>query len=156
MSTGSWTHLAMSFLGGAANSTARVRIHVNGSTVEIAAGAGTLTSYVPASANNLQLMDNPGTTARYVNAEAEDFRVFGRSLSDNEIKSLAAGYRGPLGGEVGWWTLDTARGLTNWDGASLTTHQIPDYSSNSNVGTPISTLIGRASDAPRMGTLISE
>ena len=89
----------------------------------------------------------------WLNGQLEDERVYNRLLSAEEVAILAAGYRGPLGGEVGWWSCQNFRGVAHPDGATLTaaTHYLRDESGNGNTGDPINGVIARASDAPRMG-----
>jgi hypothetical protein len=85
----------------------------------------------------------------------EDVRIFDRIISAEEAAVLAAGYRGPLGGEAGWWSLGDAQVVQHWDGDSLaTTDVIPDMSGNGNDGTPTNTPTARASDAPRFGAML--
>jgi uncharacterized membrane protein len=89
----------------------------------------------------------------YLNGKMEDVRVFNRILSAQEVAILAAGYRGPMGGEVGWWAMDGAQAITHFDAANLTVdvNYIPDMSGNANTGNPTGTPIGAASSCPRMG-----
>jgi hypothetical protein len=85
----------------------------------------------------------------------EDVRAYKRILTQEEVSALVAGYRGPLGSEVGWWSLSDAQVVTHWDGDSLaTTDVIPDMSPNGNDGTPQGTPTARASEAPRFGAML--
>lgn len=97
---------------------------------------------------------NSGPTL-FWNGEIEDLRIFGRVLTQAEISLYAAGYRGPVGGEVLWLDMQTARGLAGWDGQVLSqaTHYLPDMSSNSNDGDPFGLPTARASTMPRYGVL---
>ena len=72
-----------------------------------------------------------------------------------EIALLAAGYRGPLGGEVLWLDFCTARGLAAFSG-TLTqgTHTLPDLSANSNDGDPYNGCTANPSEFPRYGVAV--
>ena len=106
---------------------------------------------------HIAAMDNNGTKEQWGTLEMEDLRTFGRAPSVEEIALLAAGYHGPLGGEVQWLSLNEARGVSGgFDGASLAngTNLCPDLSVNSYDGDPTNTPIGAASQAPRYGVAV--
>jgi len=116
---------------------------------------------VPAAATNLTNANglqigrsggNAGACLDFV-GDVEDVRIYARVLTAQEAASLAGGYRGPLGGEVGWWTMDGAQAIAHFDGATLTlnTNYIPDQSLNTNNGNPTGSPVGAASAAPRAG-----
>ncbi len=83
----------------------------------------------------------------------EDFRLWKNIVTSEHANQLAAGYRGPIGLEVGWWSMDDFEGLAHPDGTTLTvnSHYLHDKSVNDNRGNPTNGPIARASDVPRMG-----
>ena len=73
------------------------------------------------------------------------------------MAALAAGYRGPLGGEVLWFSMNEAVSAAgDWEATSLVngTNLLPDLSGNENTGDPVNTPVGRASEAPRYGVAV--
>ena len=145
VSSGVWTHMAWTRNNGT------LVMYLNGVVDKTVVGASNDTI------NNAVDLTCGQADNKPVAAYFEDFRWVDRAVSANEIAALNAGYRGPLGGEIVWLPLDSAQGATIWDGVTLSsnTHVLYDLSVNSNVGIP-SSLIGRASNAPRMGGYIHE
>ncbi len=94
------------------------------------------------------------TGADWMAGKLEDWRYYEKVLTDEQIARLVSGYRGPVGGEVGWWSGRHFQGVSHPDGAVLTadTHYLPNQSSNSNPGNPIGGVTARASDAPYAGS----
>jgi hypothetical protein len=88
-----------------------------------------------------------------MDGQVEDVRAFTRVLTADEAAILAAGYRGPLGGEVLWLPIDGARAIAHFDGAALAaaTNYLNDMSGNGNHGDPAGNPLGYASDCPRLG-----
>ena len=96
-------------------------------------------------------------SAAFFDGKIEDIRLFNRALSTEEITGLAAGYRGPVGGEIMWLSLCEARGVSGgFEAASLAngTNLCPDLSTNTNDGDPTNTPTGRASKVPRYGVAV--
>ena len=95
-------------------------------------------------------------TVREFNGQTEDVRLFSRTLTAEEAFILAAGYRGVLGGEAMWLSMNEATGAGAWEGTSLTngTNILPDLSVNSNTGDPVNTPTGKASECPRYGVAV--
>lgn len=104
-------------------------------------------------ASNLYLA-NRSNQDRGLNGKLEDVRMFGRILTGSEIENLAAGYRGPLGGEVMWLSMCEARTLLTPGTLTQGTHLLPDLSANTNDGDPFGNAVLVASNAPRMGVLV--
>jgi hypothetical protein len=153
---GAWFHVVIVYDKSGAAPGTDPSIYVNGvsqSVTEVQIPSGTV-----ADDNAQSLFLGAGlnqAAARYHDGQIEDFRSYTRLLTAAEITVLAAGYRGPLGGEAGWWSLSDAQVVTHWDGDSLaTTDVIPDMSGNGNDGTPTNTPTARASEAPRFGALL--
>jgi len=96
---------------------------------------------------------NPSAApGNFYTGQVQDGRILNRLLGPTEALILASGYRGPLGGEVGWWRYDDFRGITSPDGAVLATaNLVPDLSGNENDGTPTTSPVARALDAARLG-----
>ena len=146
-SVGTWGHVAVTYTRGGTPV-----LYVNGISLSVTTEQATSGSANTDAAQSLFLADELFGTADF-DGRLEDIRVFNRTLTGEEIALLAAGYRGPLGGEVGWWSCDNFRGVAHPDGATLTaaTHYLRDESGNGNTGDPIGGVIARASDAPRFG-----
>ena len=85
------------------------------------------------------------------NGEIEDLRLYGSILTQEQISALAAGYRGPLGGEVIWLSMNEARGILTPGTLTQGTHLLPDLSVNANDGDPYDSPSLVASDCPRFG-----
>jgi hypothetical protein len=147
LSLGVWYHI-VGWHDAAANT---VNICVNGGTVYSAA-----TTIAPSdSVAKFRIGARHTTPELFYDGLVEDVRFYKRVLTAEERSALAAGYRGPLGGEQGWWTLQDAQVVQHWDGDSLaTTDVIPDMSGNGNDGTPTNTPTARASEAPRFGAML--
>ena len=150
LGSGAWKHVAIVY--DASNDANDPTIYVNGvsqSLTEIAAPSGAIDSDGP----DPLVFAAIRTNAFSLDGKAEDVRMYKRLLSQEEVSLLAAGYRGPLGNEQGWWSGDNFRGITHPDGTTLTaaTNYLRDESGNGNTGDPIGGVIARASDAPRMG-----
>lgn len=149
--TAAWVHLGVTYNGSSINNDPV--FYINGILSGTTETAAPLTARSSDAADSLWI----GRYATYyVNGRMEDVRVFNRILSAQEVAILAAGYRGPLGGEVGWWAMDGAQAIAHFDAANLTVNvnYIPDMSGNANTGNPTGTPIGAASACPRMGGII--
>lgn len=97
------------------------------------------------------------TAAFYNDGRLEEMRLYDTILSAELVAVLVAGYRGPLGGEAMWLSMESARGVAGgFEGASLAngTNLLPDLSVNSNDGDPVNTPTGRASEFHRMGVAV--
>lgn len=89
--------------------------------------------------------------ARGIDGQMDDPRIYSTTLTTQEIIIRAAGYRGPIGKEVGWWSGSDFQALGHPDGTTLTTsHIMSDLTGNGNDGTPTNSPIARASEAPRV------
>ena len=137
-STGAWTHVAVTYDSGA---TANNPIfYINGSV------SGPVENNTPANAHDSDAgftLKAFGNVAGYSDGKMEDLRVGNVIWTPEQIAQLAAGYRGPLGGEVLW--LD-AEGV---EAAAVVT--TVDKTTNKNHGTPQNGPTYRASQAPRYG-----
>lgn len=149
-----WQHLAVTYDKGA--TTHNPVLYVNGvarAITESSTPTGTADSEA---ALALEIGRISGAASPY-DGLMEDFRVLNRIATAEEIALLAAGYRGVLGGEVLWLSMNEAREAAGaWEGTSLAngTNLLPDLSANSNDGDPVNTPTGRASKAPRYGVCI--
>mgnify|MGYP001593288318 CR=1 FL=1 len=94
--------------------------------------------------------NNAGSIIRPVDGRMEDVRLYDRNLTPAEVVILAAGYRGPLGGESCWLSMSDFLGVAHPDGTTLTavTNNLSDLSGNGNDGVPTNSPVARASDAP--------
>ena len=79
----------------------------------------------------------------YSDGQHENLRVYNRLLSPAEATTLAAGYRGALGGEVLWLDMEGV------EAAAIAT--VLDKTTNKNHGAPQNAPVFRASIAPRYG-----
>ena len=152
---GVWTHVLIFYNS---DSTADNPVfYVNGEVAVVTEVQNPAGSYVTDNNSSFLIGDFNGVSGLTFEGQIEDFRIINANLSQPVIRSLVAGWRGPTGSEDGWWPMDTARnanGSSNFDGLSLaSSHTLHDNSINSNSGTPNGSPIGRASNAPRMGTL---
>ena len=144
--TGEWVHLAVTRTG------TTFALYINGA--KTSPGATTMPNAITRNTTDLGVWRRLAPVG-YVDGKLEDVRVFNRLLSDEEVAILAAGYRGPMGSEAGWWSMMDAQVVQHWDGDSLaTTDVIPDMSGNGNDGTPQNTPTARASEAPRFGAML--
>lgn len=138
-STGIWYHVAATF------DDANWRFYVNGAAQGVVAS----TTNIQTSTGDLTLGGQGyDIQANFMNGRIEDARVFNRTLTVEEVAMLAAGYRGPLGGEVGWWSCQNFRAVTHPDGTTITTQYLRDESGGGATGNPEGGVIARASDAP--------
>lgn len=93
---------------------------------------------------------DPGTPDRFFDGKIERLHFYNRALTPAEFAIRAAGYRGPLGGEIFSVSMEDFQGVTHPDGTTLTTsHIMPDLSGNGNDGVPTNSPVARASEAPR-------
>ena len=148
---GTWTLCAITYDGNSVGNDPIIYIDgVSQNITEVLTPSGPITSDAGDSLGLGALISGP--TSVPFDGLLEDFRVFNEIKTAQEMVLLASGYRGPLGGEVGWWEMMTAKTATHWDGTTLTaSHILPDKSVNSNDGTPTNSPIARASTAPRYG-----
>jgi len=149
---GVWYHVVVLYNADAA--TNDPAFYVNGSSVAVTEVTAPTTARDSDAAANKEIAAVGGVEPS--NIQVEDFRMYkGKTLTAEEVAALAAGYRGPLGGESLWYSMSDAQAVTHWDGDSLaTTDVIPDMSGNGNDGTPTNTPTARASEAPRFGALL--
>ena len=149
---GTWYHVA----GVLDGTTARLYVNgvADGTDVEAALGdIDTSDGPVP----SIGVIWDGADLSQFFDGKIEDLECFNRALTVEEISARAAGYRGPLGGEVGRWSLNEATGAAGaWEGTSLAngTNLFPDLSVNDNTGDPVNTPTGRASEAPRYGVAV--
>lgn len=150
LSTGVWCHILTTYAGTATGNDPT--FYLNGASQAITETTGPAGSRVSDAANSMDIGGIGNViNAVYMNGQVEDFRVFNRILSAAEISILAAGHRGPLSGEVGWWSMETAYAVATWSEASLANNvnYLPDRSGNGNTGNPVNTPTGKASACPR-------
>jgi len=149
ISLGAWVHVAVTYANG---STANDPIiYVNGVAVAITEDINPVGGATDDSAAVLTV-GNRAATDRTFDGQIDDPRYFNRILTPEEVAVLAAGYRGPLGGEVMWLSGNDFATLAHPDGTTLTTsHVMSDLSGNGNDGVPTNSPIARASEAPRLG-----
>ena len=143
-----WTHIAITYNADA--DTNDPVFYVNGTSIsvtEFQTPSGTRSS---GAADDLRIGMRLGGFGGFLDGRMDDVRLFTRLLTAEEVAILAAGYRGPLGGEGGWWSCDNFRGIAHPDGTTLTaaTHYLRDESGNGNTGDPIGGVVARASEAP--------
>jgi hypothetical protein len=102
-----WFHYAYSRIGN--NAT----IYING----VSAGtSGSIIGSMATEANCvIRLAMRVDGLYEPLKATLEDYRVFNRGISGEEAAALAAGYRGPLGGEVQWQSMCEAGGTDYYD-----------------------------------------
>ena len=133
--TGIWFHIVVTYN---ADATANNPIiYINGSSISVTEFTSPTGTRSSGAAQNFE-MGYSGANSWDPDVMLEDMRLFTRILTAEEVAILAAGNRGPLGGEVGWWDLDRPAAQT-----LATTDLLPDLSGNSNTGTPTNSPIGR-------------
>jgi hypothetical protein len=142
---GTWKHIVVTYNGSSvANNPI---LYVDGASVSVTGIQTPNGAMVSDAAANLEL---GRSTSENVNGRLEDIRLYKRILAPKEVATLAAGYRGPLGGEVLWLSGNDFAGVTHPDGTTLTTSNVmSDLSGNGNDGVPTNSPIARASEAPR-------
>lgn len=149
VTAGLWYHVAIAY--NKSSITNDPIMYVNGvsqTVTEVSTPAGTADSDA---ADSLTLGDRPANPTRF-DGKMEDVRVCNRILTAREAAILAAGYRGPLGGEVLWLTMQDFRGIFTPDGAVLAAANVlKDLSGNGNDGVPTNSPVARASTARRFG-----
>ncbi len=152
ISLDTWHHMAITYNND--TTAAKPIFYLDGALNETVGSGPTGT----ASADAGEILFISPVVADTFDGQLEDIRMWDSIISSAQAAVLASGYRGPLGGEVGWWTLEDADGVTAWDGVAVSTGSaiIPDKSINSNVGTPQGGGTYRASRVPRMGIGIHE
>lgn len=155
ISTGVWSHICITYnRGAAANDPV---IYIGGTAQSL--GTDTNPTF-PLSSDAAQSLEigrrTTGTPDRMFNGRVGEFRLFGRILSAQETAILAAGYTGPLGGELVWLPMDGARAIAHFDSSVLAvnTNYLNDLSGNANHGNPTGNPTGYASDCPRVGGVI--
>jgi hypothetical protein len=156
MTTGLWYHITITYDKSGAAPGSDPLIYINGVSQSITENQTPAGTVADDAALSMALgFGYSQAVQTFHDGQIEDFRAYTRVLTLEEVSVLAAGYRGPLGGEVGWWTLQDAQVVQHWDGDSLaTTDVIPDMSGNGNDGTPTNTPTARASEAPRFGAVL--
>lgn len=85
-----------------------------------------------------------------------DFRMFGRILVPSEAALLAAGRRGPIGGELLHLGMLTAQGLATIIGQTLVngTNYVEDLSGYDGHANPVNSPVGADLPAPNMAMLV--
>lgn len=149
-SLNTWYHLAITYNN--ASTATQPEFYLNGDTILSTETAGSGGAANNSTANEFT-MGGDTAVATTMNGMMEDLRVYNSFLTQPQIRTLAAGYRGPLGGEILWVSGDDASGMTAWDGQTLSgTNILPDKSITVQTGTPTNSPLGRASNAPRVPT----
>lgn len=151
ISTGAWFHLAIGYDSGA--TTNDPVLYINGVSHNVNEESTPAGNHESDAGYNLEIGDQVGNT-RYFNGKMEDFRVFNRIITVEEAALLAAGYRGPLGGEVCWLSMCEARTLATPGTLTQGTHLLSDLSANTNAGDPYGNAVLVASTCPRMGVVV--
>jgi hypothetical protein len=152
LAAGTIVHMGVSYNRGG-GTTIDPKLYVNGVSQTVAE-SGTPTGTVTADNGIFVVGGDDGTNC--ADGLLEDLRVYNRILTDQEFAILAAGYRGPLGGEVAWYRMDGAQATAHFDGATLTanTNYLTDSSGNGNHANPKANPVGAASAFPRLGLFI--
>ena len=154
VSLGAMTHFVVTYNNNnVANNPA---MYINGTSVAVTEVSTPVGTRGTDGAQTLSI-GSDAANVRPFNGKVEDFRLYKRILSAEEAAILAAGFRGPLGGEAMWLSMTEARGVSGgFGGASLTngTNLCPDLSANSNDGDPVNTPTGVASEFPRYGVAV--
>jgi hypothetical protein len=148
--TGTRYHCAVSYDGSedASGLKAYINATSTGTAVEQAGYAGMQSS----SGNPFCIGDRDTGNAGF-DGYLEDFRAWGSVIGAKDVSALVAGYRGPIGGEIGWWDLQLARGA--YTGAlSQGTHIFNDLAGNGHDADPYGSPSLAASEFPRMGVAI--
>lgn len=149
ISVDTWHHVAMTYDADA--TTVDPTFYVDGAvstTTEITTPVGTRHSDAATTAH----IGDRSATSQPMDGEIEDVRWWsGEILTLEPIAFLAAGFRGPIGGEAMWISCEDFEGLAHPDGTTLTvdSHYLADKSVNDNRGNPTDSPVARASDAPR-------
>jgi len=156
LSSGSWVHVAIVYNSDAVGNNPIFYLDaVAQSNAEVSTPVGTRSTDA---ALNWHIGRDAVDADSYLDGKLEDYRVYkGKTLTQEEVSLLAAGYRGPLGGESMWLSMNEATGAAGaWEATSLAngTNLLPDLSANSNNGDPTNTPTGRASKAPRYGVAV--
>jgi hypothetical protein len=150
---GTWFHLAITYDD---DSTGNDPIfYIDGAAKGIGKEESTPNGAVASGAGEDFELGRAG--AEYYDGQQEDVRLANVIWTPEQVAQLAAGYRGPLGGEALWLSMNEATGAASaWEGTSLAngTNLLPDLSVNSNNGDPVNTPTGRASTAPRYGVAV--
>jgi len=147
LSTSTWIHIAIVYNDDSTANDAVIYLDGVSQTIdEPSTPAGTRIS-------DATEVFRAGHSTNPLDGKMEDLRAWDTSLTAKQVTRLASGYRGPIGGEVGWWSCDEFEALAHPDGTTLTagTHYLHDKSVNDNRGNPTNGPVARASDAPRMG-----
>ena len=148
LNTTSWQHIVCTYNG---SSTANDPIfYINGISAGCTEDSTPSGALSDDSANKVNICRREDI-GMHVDGRTEDVRIFNRILTPSEAAILAAGYRGPLGGEVMWLPMDGARATPVFDGATLAvnTNYLNDVSGNGNHGNPTGNPLGKASTCPR-------
>jgi hypothetical protein len=152
-SYGVWHHVVVTYDNAA--TTNNPAIYYDGVAQTVVDNTGDPTGTADADAASNLTLGNSAGGADPFDGKVEDPRYYGRILTAEEIGVLAAGYRGPLGGEVLWLSGGDFQGVAHPDGTTLTTsHIMPDLSGNGNDGVPTNSPVARASEAPRISPWI--
>ena len=147
-----WAHVAIIYDKGSVNNNPTIYINsVSSGLAENNTPNGTVAND---SGSNLDIgRSYYNTAAGGGDCLVADFRMFGSSLTAEQVAQLAAGYRGPIGGEAMWLSMIESRGAF---AGTLTqgTHLLPDLSANPNDGDPTGGADMQASKAPRYGVAV--
>lgn len=151
---GTKQHVAITYVGAA--TTDDPSLYLNGTLQSAPAEASTPVGVAPDDSGCSLIIgsrikaaqDKPWT------GQMEDVRIYNAILTAEQIAALAAGYRGPLGGEVLWLSMNEARTLVTPGTLTQGTHLLADLSANTNDGDPYNGCVLSASDYPRFGNWI--
>jgi len=147
--TAVWQHICVTYDDGATTNDPTFYINsVSVNVNEAATPAGTRVN------DTIALRIGSGGAAKSYDGLIADARAYNRVLTAEEVALLAAGYRGPLGGEVLWLSMNEARGILTPGTLTQGTHLLPDLSANTNDGDPYGNPVMVASDCPRFGSWI--
>lgn len=143
--SGVWHHVVVSYDG--TSSAANPDVYIDGSSVAVTEDAAPVGNPTTDASTGLYIgAQATGFAWDYV-GDLEDFRIVNRLITKQEASLLAAGYRGPIGGEVFWLDMENVGGVV----ASSAFPSIKDKSIGRNNATPQGSIPYAASTAPRYG-----
>jgi hypothetical protein len=147
--TGVWMHFAITY--GHNLTTDDPQFYKNG--VAITTTECSTPTSIPDDSSQSLLLAAWNALGRYIDGKLDDVRMINRIVGANEIAAVANGYRGPLGGEVAWWTMSEAAGVANWNGTALSgSNTLKDMGGNGNTATPVNSPTSYCSACARLPT----
>lgn len=105
-----WTHIAVTCSGNIAT------LYVNGAPVATNPGMTLTPASLGVADHWLGRRQFPQRSTSYLNADLDEFEIYGRALSEEEVRSLLESAGGtPGGGDVAWYRFDEEQGPTAID-----------------------------------------